>query len=70
MKKYKSLVFREWKILQNRMKYAFLLLFSFVALSFLTFYLNPEEDFSSFPAFISLFLFVVTAFMCLGYYEY
>lgn len=66
MKKYKSLVFREWKILQDRMKYAFLLLFSFVALSFLTFYLNPEEDFSSFPAFISLFLFVVTAFMCLG----
>lgn len=66
MKKYKALVFREWKILQKRMKYALLLIFSFVALSFLTFYLNPQEDFSSFPAFISLFLFAVTAFMCLG----
>lgn len=66
MKKYKSLIFREWKILQNRMKYALLLIVSFVALSFLTFYLNPQEDFSSFPAFISLFLFAITAFMCLG----
>lgn len=66
IKKYKSLVFREWKILQNRMKYALLLIVSFVALSFLTFYLNPQEDFSSFPAFISLFLFAVTAFMCIG----
>ena len=65
-KKYRSLAFREWRILQHRMKYALLLIVSFVALSFLTFYLNPQEDFSSFPAFISLFLFAVTAFMCLG----
>lgn len=66
MKKCRSLVFREWRLLQNRMKYALLLIVSFVALSFLTFYLNPGEDLSSYPAFVSLFLFAVTAFFCLG----